>query len=123
MIHKDVIIVGGGPAGLCAAKMLADQNVSVLLIDRNPNLGGQLVKQTHKFFGSEKQYARNRGFEIAEILIKEISDKPNIELLLGATVVGLYKDLVLSVAKDEKYANTRPNRLSSPPGLRKIAGL
>jgi sarcosine oxidase subunit alpha len=77
--------------------------VSVLLIDRNPILGGQLVKQTHKFFGSEKQYARNRGFEIAEILIKEISDKPNIEWLLGATVVGLYKDLVLSVTKDEKY--------------------
>ncbi|MFA5235901.1 MAG: NAD(P)/FAD-dependent oxidoreductase [Bacilli bacterium] len=103
MINKDVIIVGGGPAGLCAAKMLAGQNVSVLLIDRNPNLGGQLVKQTHKFFGSEKQYARNRGFEIAEILIKDISGQPNVELLLGATVVGLYKDMVLTATKDEKY--------------------
>jgi len=103
MITKDVIIIGGGPAGLCAAKMLSDQDVSVLLVDRDHHLGGQLVKQTHKFFGSEKQYAKNRGFEIADILIKDIINKPNIEVLLGATVAGLYKDHVMTVVKDEKY--------------------
>lgn len=51
MIEKDVIIIGGGPAGLCAAKILSEQNISVLIVDRNLALGGQLVKQTHKFFG------------------------------------------------------------------------
>ncbi|HOJ45561.1 MAG TPA: NAD(P)/FAD-dependent oxidoreductase [Bacilli bacterium] len=103
MIYKDVIIIGGGPAGLCAAKILADQDVSVLLIDRDHHLGGQLVKQTHKFFGSEKQYAKNRGFEIADILIKQIADKPNIEIMLGAFVVGIYKDHVINVFKDNRY--------------------
>ncbi|HAV19572.1 MAG TPA: pyridine nucleotide-disulfide oxidoreductase [Firmicutes bacterium] len=103
MIYKDVIIIGGGPAGLCAAKILADQDVSVLLVDRDHHLGGQLVKQTHKFFGSEKQYAKNRGFEIAKILINDINDKPNIEILLGATVVGIYKDHVITIVKEERY--------------------
>jgi len=103
MIYKDVIIIGGGPAGLCAAKMLADQDVSVLLVDRDHHLGGQLVKQTHKFFGSEKQYAKNRGFEIANILINDIIDKPNIEIMLGAFVIGLYKDHVMSLVKDDEY--------------------
>ena len=103
MREKDVIIIGGGPAGLCAAKMLADQDVSVMIVDRNQRLGGQLVKQTHKFFGSEKQYAKNRGFEIADILIKDVIDKPNIEVLLGASVIGLYKDHVMTIVKDEKY--------------------
>jgi sarcosine oxidase, subunit alpha len=103
MILKDVIIIGGGPAGLCAAKMLADQDISVLLVDRDHHLGGQLVKQTHKFFGSEKQYAKNRGFEIAQILINDIKDKPNIEILLGATVAGLYKDHVMTVVKGDSY--------------------
>ncbi len=103
MIFKDVIIIGGGPAGLCAAKMLAEADLSVLLVDRNQRLGGQLVKQTHKFFGSEKQYAKNRGFEIADILIKNIVDKPNIEILLGATVVGLYRDNVMTVLRGDQY--------------------
>jgi len=107
MTEKDVIIIGGGPAGLCAAKILADQAVSVLLIDRDHHLGGQLIKQTHKFFGSEKQYAKNRGFEIAEILIKDIRDKPNVTTLLGATVAGVYHDHVISAVKDEKYLKYR----------------
>jgi sarcosine oxidase, subunit alpha len=103
MIEKDVIIIGGGPAGLCAAKMLADSNLSVLLIDRDHHLGGQLVKQTHKFFGSEKQYAKNRGFEIAHILIDQIKDYKNIEILLGATVIGIYHDQVINIAKENTY--------------------
>jgi sarcosine oxidase, subunit alpha len=103
MILKDVAIIGGGPAGLCAAKILAEQNVSVLVVDRDQHLGGQLVKQTHKFFGSEKQYAKNRGYEIAELLINDITNKSNIEILLGTSVVGLYKDMVMSVVKEEKY--------------------
>ena len=103
MIYKDVIIVGGGPAGLCAAKMLVGFNLSVLIIDRDQHLGGQLIKQTHKFFGSEKQYAKNRGFEIAKILIDEITNKPNIEIMLGAFVTGIYKDHVITLVKDNHY--------------------
>ncbi len=103
MIEKDVIIIGGGPAGLCAAKILSEQNISVLIVDRNLALGGQLVKQTHKFFGSEKQYAKNRGFEIANILIKDILDQANIEILMGANVVGLYQDNVMTVIKNNQY--------------------
>lgn len=103
MIEKDVIIIGGGPAGLCAAKTLSASDLSVLLIDRDHHLGGQLIKQTHKFFGSEKQYAKIRGFEIAQILKQDVMGHPNIEILLGATVVGMYHDQVISVSVDQRY--------------------
>ncbi|HCF92208.1 MAG TPA: pyridine nucleotide-disulfide oxidoreductase, partial [Firmicutes bacterium] len=52
---------GGGPAGLGAALSAATMGAQVVLFDRQHNLGGQLVKQTHKFFGSKAQFAGERG--------------------------------------------------------------
>ncbi|MFA7075153.1 MAG: NAD(P)/FAD-dependent oxidoreductase [Candidatus Izemoplasmatales bacterium] len=103
MIKKELIIIGGGPAGLSAAKMAVDSNLDVLLIDRSPSLGGQLIKQTHKFFGSKKQNAKMRGIDIAKKLINDVKDYKNLEILSNATVVGLYLDKVLTVFYDGKY--------------------
>ena len=103
MLNKDLVIIGGGPAGLCAAKMAAESNQSCLIIDRNPNLGGQLIKQTHMFFGSKNQYAKTRGIDIGNILIDDVKKNDLIEIMEDATVVGLYKDKVITVLKDDKY--------------------
>ena len=56
----EILVAGGGPAGLCAAQAAASLGAQVLLLERDYALGGQLVKQTHKFFGSEKQHAGER---------------------------------------------------------------
>ena len=53
MIKKEVVIVGGGPAGLAAAIEVAKTGAKVLVIDENKRPGGQLFKQIHKFFGSK----------------------------------------------------------------------
>jgi sarcosine oxidase subunit alpha len=103
MIYKDVIIIGGGPAGLSAAKMFKNQNISVLIVDQNPYLGGQLKNQTHIYRETNDLKPPKRGFELALDLIQEISNQPNIELLLGFTLSGLYKDHVMTVVKDETY--------------------
>ena len=89
----DVAIVGGGPAGLCAAIAASRLGASVALIDDNDRLGGQLVKQTHKFFGSKRHYCGTRGMDIAAIFEQELRGLP-AEILPGTSVVGLY-DAVL----------------------------
>ncbi|MEA1994307.1 MAG: FAD-dependent oxidoreductase [Euryarchaeota archaeon] len=90
-MKAEVAIVGGGPAGLCAALEAAEGH-SVVLIDENYTLGGQLIKQTHKFFGSKNQRASVRGIKIAEDLCDRVLENKNIEVLLDTSVIGYYND-------------------------------
>ena len=104
MIRRDLVIIGGGPAGLSAARIALEAGMKVTIIERASLLGGQLVKQTHKFFGSKKQYAKTRGIDIATILVEDLNKySENLEILKNATVVGMYKDYVLTIYQKNKY--------------------
>jgi len=89
-LGAQVAIVGGGPAGLSAAQTLLEHGVRPVLVDENPHPGGQLVKQTHKFFGSRAERAGTRGVTIARELISRVRDE--VELLSQAQALGLYED-------------------------------
>ena len=104
MLYKDLVIIGGGPAGLKAAAVAAKAGQKALIIDRFWCLGGQLIKQTHMFFGSEKQYAKTRGFDIANTLIDDINQyRELVDVWVNATVLALYSDKVISIYKDNEY--------------------
>ncbi|HDO19190.1 MAG TPA: FAD-dependent oxidoreductase, partial [Thermoplasmatales archaeon] len=90
-IDVDVLIIGGGPAGLTAALECAKRGVNVLIVDENYRLGGQLIKQTHKFFGSKDELASIRGIDIAKMLEEEIGNYNNIKVMLQSTVFGYYE--------------------------------
>lgn len=93
-VDIDILVVGAGPAGLCASIEGARQGTRVLLVDENQRVGGQLIKQTHKFFGSKQEKAGTRGIEIAEELENELRDfekKDRINVMLDATVIGYYE--------------------------------
>ena len=103
MKEVELLVIGSGPAGLCAAISAAESGAKVLILERSFKPGGQLVKQTHMFFGSESQYASHRGVDIAGILEKKLEEYGDrIELMLNATAVGFYEDNTVTVLKDEK---------------------
>lgn len=108
MKHVEILVIGGGPAGLCAALSAAELGSEVLLLERDGALGGQLVKQTHMFFGSEKQYASTRGFDIGKLLLEKIDQNPKIEVWRNATVVGLYEDRIVTVEHEGSYLKIVP---------------
>ncbi len=82
-INVPVLIIGGGPAGLSAAIELGKLGINALLVDDKHRLGGKLVLQTHRFFGSaDAVYAGTRGIDIATILEKDLSQYPSIEVWL-----------------------------------------
>lgn len=93
VLATDILVIGGGPSGLGAAVELAKLGLSVVVADDKVSLGGKLVLQTHKFFGSESDcYAGMRGIDIAKKLEAEIRSYPNVTVLANSPVVGLYKD-------------------------------
>ena len=73
-VDAEIVIIGSGPAGLKAALAAAKQGGSVLILDENHLVGGQLIKQTHKFFGSLEEKAGTRGIKIAQDLLETIND-------------------------------------------------
>ena len=97
----DMIVVGAGPAGLSAAIEAAKFGVKPIVFDENARPGGQLFKQIHKFFGSKEHKAKIRGFKIGEELLAE-AEKYGVEVVLNATVVGLYPDKEITVKIGEE---------------------
>ncbi len=99
MVKTDFLIIGGGPAGLSAAVETGRRNIKTLIVDEGVELGGQLVKQTHKFFGHEGFYASVRGFEIAKKLISQLNE--NVTVMKQTIVTGIYEDVVTAYDREK----------------------
>ena len=84
-----MVVVGAGPAGLCAALEGARSGVSAVVLDENDRGGGQLFKQIHRFFGSRHHGAGRRGFEIAADLVAGCL-QAGVDIRLSSTVLGFF---------------------------------
>ena len=106
VVETDLLVIGGGAAGLCAAAEAAGAGANVMVIESDLHPGGQLVKQTHKFFGSKDEYAGTRGYKIAGILLDEMAalgDK--VKINCNTTVTGYYpeQDVFTAMEGEENY--------------------
>jgi len=93
-LYFDTLIIGAGPAGLSAAIEAAQNGARVLIVDENQKVGGQLIKQTHKFFGSKHEKAGTRGINIAMELEKDLNNletQGKINVMLDSTIIGYYE--------------------------------
>jgi len=100
--HAPLAIVGSGPAGLSAAIAAGALGVESVVLDENEAPGGQLIKQTHMFFGSKEHYARVRGVDIGGRLVEELAPLPST-LFQRTTVLGLYPGPVVSYLRDGRH--------------------
>ena len=99
--QREVIIVGGGPAGLAAAVRLKSLGVDgILILEREKELGGILRQCIHDGFGLTRFKEALSGPEYAQRFKDEI-DRLGIEYVTDTTVIEMTKDKTLiAVSKD-----------------------
>jgi sarcosine oxidase subunit alpha len=79
----DLLIIGGGPSGLMAAKISAEAGLDVILVEQEPIFGGRLNSETEEVDGMP-------GSTWATKTIKNLSGLDNVRLFSRTTVTGVY---------------------------------
>lgn len=99
----DVIVIGGGPAGLAAAIASYNNGSSTLLIESEERLGGILNQCIHEGFGLHYFNEELTGPEYANRFIKEL-EKTKVDVLTSTLCTGITKDKKVAViSKDEGF--------------------
>lgn len=122
-IEVPVLIIGGGPAGLAAAIELGKHGIETLVVDDKRRLGGKLVLQTHRFFGSiNAVYAGTRGIDIATRLEKEVRTFECVRIWLNSTALAVFADQKIGLLRDgNEYVLVKPQVLLVAAGAREKA--
>lgn len=101
MKKHDVVIIGGGPAGLAAAVELKKRGVNdILIIEREKQLGGILRQCIHDGFGLTRFGVTLSGPEYSQRFIDEVHAL-GIPCITNATVIDLSEDKVVTAATQE----------------------
>ncbi|MGD2101440.1 MAG: 2Fe-2S iron-sulfur cluster-binding protein [Acidimicrobiia bacterium] len=99
--HPDVLVVGGGPAGMAAALGAAEAGASVILVEEEPALGGHL------------RYGSSADLDVAGDLIDRVEANGDIEVMTDSVVTGRYDHNWVSVVQrdvpgvDERLVKAR----------------
>lgn len=100
MINKNLVIIGGGPAGLAAAKSAYDAGErDIVILERQSELGGILNQCIHNGFGLHTFKEELTGPEYAERYIIEVQ-KRGIECKLDTTVLSISNDKVVTAVNE-----------------------
>ena len=97
--HCDVLVVGGGPAGLAAARMAGRTGARVILADEGAEFGGALL-------GNDQEIDGAPGMDWVGAMAAELANSDNVRLLPRTTVAGYYDHNALTML--ERVADHGP---------------
>lgn len=96
MINHDLVIVGGGPAGMAAAVAAYDAGCTdVVILDREPQIGGILMQCIHNGFGLHKLGRELTGPEYAAVYEQMVKER-KIQVLPETTVTSVSPDKIVT---------------------------
>lgn len=119
---SDVVVIGGGPAGMAAALAAHKAGARVAIVEREQHLGGILRQCIHPGFGLSHFKQELTGPEYAQRFIDQVR-ATDIALFLDSMVIGIDSDEDASDA-DEAVgaAAVHTVTLMSPTGMLRLTG-
>jgi NADPH-dependent 2,4-dienoyl-CoA reductase/sulfur reductase-like enzyme len=111
----DLLVVGGGPAGISAARAASEAGLNVVLIDERPSLGGQIYKQPGPGFTVPDPAAMDRQFRYGRSLIESLHGT-RVEVRLRTSVVAVEDQQVVLVTEGSPAQTVTATRMVLAPG-------
>ena len=117
----DVVVIGGGPAGMAAALAAHKAGARVAIVEREQHLGGILRQCIHPGFGLSHFKQELTGPEYAQHFIDQVRET-DIALFLDSMVIGI--DGGADAADDSGAGNAAIHTvtLMNPAGMLQLAG-
>ncbi len=89
MKNYDVIVIGGGPAGMAAALKSSENGCKTVIVERNPFLGGILKQCIHNGFGLHYFGEEFTGPEYAKKFVEMIEKTKNLTIMTNTFVTNI----------------------------------
>ena len=101
MRNHDIVIVGGGPAGMAAAIAAYDAGTTdVVILDREPDMGGILRQCIHAGFGLHRLGRELTGPEYADVFKQQVLER-GIKVFYESTVTAVSPEKVVTAQSRE----------------------
>jgi sarcosine oxidase subunit alpha len=106
-LHCDVLIVGGGPAGLAAALTAGRGGASIVVVDETSEMGGTLLSEPSVGIDG------NGAWEWLSRSLAELEGMPNVRLMPRTTAIGYYHQNMVGLC--QKLTDHLPNPPADAP--------
>lgn len=118
MVNHDIVIIGGGPAGMAAAVSAYDAGITdVVILEREPQLGGILMQCVHNGFGLHKLGRELTGPEYAAVYAQKVKER-NIPVFYETTVTHVTAERVVTAQNRDGILKIRAGAVVLAMGCR-----